>query len=583
MTPTKLRDLFLADVTRDIPPVVYFHEQSPEKLRGEVSEYIVTGGWPDDDPRARRVKQGIHESLVRLLRAIATESQKASGPELPGAWISGFYGSGKSSFAKLLGLALDGARLPDGQPLGEALLARDTSPRRRELADAWAALRAALDPIAAVFDIGAVARDDEHVHVAALRQVQARLGYCARSAVVAMHELRLERDGLWDRFVEVAEATLGKPWSLAKDEHLAEDHFSHVLHAMDSERYREPMSFIDARAGSRSGAGTAVREVVDAIEAMLALRAPGKALFLVVDEVSQYVHQDDNRMLKLQSFVSELGQRLRGAVWLLATGQQKLEDAENASNLGKLKDRFPPQLRVHLHPNNIRDVVHRRLLAKRPDREPLLRELFQHHRADLKLNGYRCEEITEEDFLEVYPLLPNHVDLLMQITSSLRTRSSRAQGDDHAIRGLLQLLGELFREGRLGEREVGELVTLDAIFEVQQTALDADVQASLARLFAHPEVREDALAQRAARAVALLELVQEQEPTSAELVARCLYRRLGDGDQVKEVEAALERLRALSLLSRSEKLGYKLQSSAGQEWERERDDVGVTGSKSRRW
>ena len=35
-------------------------------------------------------------------------------------------------------------------------------------------------------------------------------------------------------------------------------------------------------------------------------------------------------MLKLQSFVSELGQRLKGRVWLFATGQQKLEDqAEN--------------------------------------------------------------------------------------------------------------------------------------------------------------------------------------------------------------------------------------------------------------
>ena len=45
-----IRDLFVLDVTRDIPPVVYFHEQSPEKLAAEVNEYIVTGGWPDDHP-----------------------------------------------------------------------------------------------------------------------------------------------------------------------------------------------------------------------------------------------------------------------------------------------------------------------------------------------------------------------------------------------------------------------------------------------------------------------------------------------------------------------------------------------------
>ena len=38
---------FSAKVTRDIPPVVYFHEQTPEKLAAEVSEYIITGGWPE--------------------------------------------------------------------------------------------------------------------------------------------------------------------------------------------------------------------------------------------------------------------------------------------------------------------------------------------------------------------------------------------------------------------------------------------------------------------------------------------------------------------------------------------------------
>src|SRR6202035_104220 len=55
----KIRDLFVAEVTRDIPPVVYFHQQSPDWLEAEVGEYIVTGGYPEGDPRSRRVKSGI--------------------------------------------------------------------------------------------------------------------------------------------------------------------------------------------------------------------------------------------------------------------------------------------------------------------------------------------------------------------------------------------------------------------------------------------------------------------------------------------------------------------------------------------
>ena len=120
-----IRDLFVSDVTRDIPPVVYFHEQTPEKLAGEVSEYIITGGWPEDHPNHRRVPDGIHEQYVRLLQRDRRRAGEAGGPELPNAWISGFYGSGKSSFAKLFGLALDGVALPDGNSLAEALLRRD--------------------------------------------------------------------------------------------------------------------------------------------------------------------------------------------------------------------------------------------------------------------------------------------------------------------------------------------------------------------------------------------------------------------------------------------------------------------------
>ena len=37
MTSTHLRTLFRSDVTRDISPVVYFHEQTPEKIQAEVS------------------------------------------------------------------------------------------------------------------------------------------------------------------------------------------------------------------------------------------------------------------------------------------------------------------------------------------------------------------------------------------------------------------------------------------------------------------------------------------------------------------------------------------------------------------
>ncbi len=570
----KIRELFASDVTRDIAPVVYFHEQSPKKVADEVGEYIVTGGYPENHPHHQRVPNGIHEQYVSLLQAIVDELDRSGGLDLPASWISGFYGSGKSSFAKLLGLALDGIALPDGRSLAEALLARDTSPNAQQFKAAWQVLRQRVDPIAVVFDIGGMARDNEHIHAAVVRQIQKRLGYCSTASQVAEFELKLERDGIWQKFASTAEQQLGKPWSEVKGNALAEEDFSLIMSELFPDHYPDPMSWFESRAGTKTHSSSA-EDATRAIADMLKFRAEGKTLFIVVDEVSQYIHQDQQRMLKLQSFVSELGQRLKGQAWLLVTGQQKLEEADETDVLGKLKGRFKPKLRVHLAATNIRDVVHKRLLHKTPDAEKRLRELFQRHRNDLKLFAFGCQDITEEDFVEVYPMLPGHIDLLLQITTALRTRSSRSQGDDQAIRGLLQLLGELFRRQNLAEMPVGHLVTLDQIYEVQQSALDSDAQNSMSRVLAYCATKDNPMLAKAAKAVALLELVQDTVPTAAELVARCLFDRLDAGKQQDAVSDALEMLRRDNLLGYSEKQGYKLQSSSGEEWEHERRDIAV--------
>ncbi|MFB6374770.1 MAG: DUF6079 family protein, partial [Bradymonadaceae bacterium] len=393
----KLRDIFATDVTRDIPPVVYFHEQDPEKLESEVSEYIITGGYPEGHPHHQRVPRGIHEHFVKLLTRVREELEKSRGPELPTSWISGFYGSGKSSFAKLLGLSLDGVELPDGTLLSERLLERDTSPKSDEFREAWEALQNEIDPMATVFDLGAVARGNESVHSAVVRKVQERLGYCpTHDPNVADAELKIERNGDWDAFSEAVVEELGDRWEEIRDNEFVEDDFSRVLHRMYPERFEEPLAWVDSRIGTASE-GRSAAEAVEDIEDMLDHRAPDKTLFIVVDEVSQYIHENHERMLKLQSFASALGQRLQGRAWLLVTGQEKLEEESEATVVGRLKDRFPPKFRVHLDATNIRDVVHKRLLRKDDDHRDRLKQLFDDNRHNLKNYAYECEDITRED------------------------------------------------------------------------------------------------------------------------------------------------------------------------------------------
>ncbi len=569
-----IRELFASDVTRDISPVVYFHEQSPDKLAQEVEEYIITGGWPENHPHHRRVPDGIHEQYVRLLTAITAELERKGGPPLPNCWISGFYGSGKSSFAKLLGYALDGRALPDGTSLAEALLKRDTSPRAAELREAWAALRKKVDPVAVVFDVGSEARDDEHIHATAMRQVQAHLQYCVVDPQVADFELRLEREGDYPRFLETAEKLLDGPWHVQRSSSFADEDFSIVMHAMYPQRYTDENAWFRSRGGRKTVAASPA-DAVAAIADMMKFRQADKTLFLVVDEVSQFVLSSNDRVERLRAFAEQLGARMKGKAWLLALGQQKLDDEADAGFIIHTKDRFPPKLRVHLAATNIRDVVHKRLLAKNHAGEDQLRTLFKKHRADLKLFAYGGDAITEDDFVETYPLLPKQIDLLLQLTTQLRLRSNRSQKDDQTIRGLLQLLGELFRERKLADAEVGTLVTLDEVYEVQGSALDSDTQNSMRRILEHCADDAAGLQVRVAKAVALLQVLSDVK-TDAALVAKCLFDRVDRGSQVDAIGEALEELRRKNLLGYSEKSGYSLQSSAAEEWERDRRDIGVS-------
>ena len=243
----KLNDIFRRDVQREIPPVVFFHDLDKERVASEVDEYIITGGWPEDHPNHVRVPNGIHEQYVRLLNHIAKALDERE--TLPASWISGFYGSGKSLFSKLLGLALDGVELPDGRKLDEAWLERNTSPKRKDMIDAWNAVQSKVDSMSVVFDIGGSAIDNEQISTAVLRHIQLKLGYCKEYPVVAKYELRLEREGRWDELQELARTEYGSSWTDLNAEYDADEKFSLLISKLKPKEYPDPFSWIDSWGG----------------------------------------------------------------------------------------------------------------------------------------------------------------------------------------------------------------------------------------------------------------------------------------------------------------------------------------------
>ena len=100
---TKIEALFdeSRDLHRAIEKVITFGVDQEERLKNEIREYIVTP----------HMEREFEDLLAKMQLAM-----EKGGPNEVGVWISGFYGSGKSSFAKYLGLAFDDRVEVDGLP-----------------------------------------------------------------------------------------------------------------------------------------------------------------------------------------------------------------------------------------------------------------------------------------------------------------------------------------------------------------------------------------------------------------------------------------------------------------------------------
>src|SRR5690349_13110012 len=99
----QIRELFdhTRPIDRQITSVINYAGATEEQLEQEIREYEVT------DSLARHYE--------RLLSNLAQGFAEGAGHE-GGVWVSGFYGSGKSSYTKYLGLALDPKRTLKGDP-----------------------------------------------------------------------------------------------------------------------------------------------------------------------------------------------------------------------------------------------------------------------------------------------------------------------------------------------------------------------------------------------------------------------------------------------------------------------------------
>jgi hypothetical protein len=538
----QIRELFsqTRKIDRRIEKVIDYRATDEARLEREISEYEVTAS--------------VERGMRRILEAFDEGARGGDVTEI-GAWVSGFYGSGKSSFTKYLGFALDHTRKINGAPFVESLAVRIPSLDLRERLKTIARHHRT-----AVFmvDLGTDQLADsasESVANVLYWNVLKDLGF-SKEKKVAELELRLERDNRLDDFRKAYAARYpGKePWDVIhNDPTVAVGRASTLVTSFYPDDYKDPAEFRQLKVQPIENVGELAGRMIELIRR----RKKCDNIIFFVDEVGQYVAPRQELILNLDGLARAFKEVGKGRVWFVATAQQTLQEISekaslNSPELFKLKDRFP--ITVELEATDIRDITAKRLLTKNNEGKELLERQFVAAGEPLQMHTHLADwpggrtTLGAEEFAKLYPFLPARFDLVLALIRALSQRTGGA-GLRSAIRLVQDLLVDTSRtlpKGAvpLADRLIGQLATVDDIYDTLRHDLHKEHPQAVEgvdRIAKHPDFKDDPCAVRAAKAVAALQPL-EKYPRTAENIAALLYRELGAPGDAEAVGKALHRL-----------------------------------------
>jgi len=431
MTTQPIKTLFASDIRRRIEEVIKVDQTDEDILREEIDEYVVT--------------DSIRSHYTRIFEAYGeTPNRPHEGIAI---WVSGFFGSGKSSFAKMLGLSIEN-RAVAGESAGERFANRTGDNKIRVL------LKAIAEKIpthAVIFDVSTdrgIRSGNQTLTEIMYGLFLQSLGY-AKDLDLSELEITLEEKGQLPRFEDEYRRVFNKEWSVEKGKvAFALSEASRVLHSLEPATYPMADSWVKA---VKNKADISPGKLAERATDLMKRRRPGQSLMFVVDEVGQFVARDVQKMLDLQAVVQSLGVKGRGRHWLVVTSQEKLGELvsgldDKKIEINRLMDRFP--LQVHLEPSDISEVTSRRVLSKNAAAQTALGRLFDEYRGRLMEHtrltaDIRLPEVTRDGFIDLYPLLPYQIDLIIQVVSGLRTQGGASKHVGGANRTIIKLAQQL--------------------------------------------------------------------------------------------------------------------------------------------
>lgn len=539
----KIKNLFEKDPSRIIPPIVKIDVHEESIVSKEVEEYVVT----------EQIRDSLNDIVDRFIEA------RAGRPAAVCAWISGFFGSGKSHFLKMLGYILTNKkiRLSSGVEVGVAeYFAQKHNIRGTAILAKEIKTRALF-----VYMLDFDRTKETDLSRFLFRILLRELGF-SEIFWVAEVERMLRRKGLLESFVDFVEKEEGMPW---KDVRQIETRVRSVLTRglvkVDPKAYPSETQAAEAvKDAEREFTMNPEKLARRLLEEAEAIDPKNGRFILLLDEVGLYVGRGVDRLTELNALAENVEKIGMGKVWIFATAQEAIEQIlpqieARRPELEWIRDRF--RIRVDLRPENIATVVNERLLKKSRESEAFteLGALYRKFEGTLKMSALIKEpardpsglltRLSQEAFLESYPLMPYQVPLMINIFGVLRSRGRVSPELTGRERAVLQVARWALLN--VVDRDVGALITFDTVYDAiveELKAIRSEQQALIESEIGKAGEIAGMRVESVAKALFLLQQVGEEIPCTISNIAAVLYPSLGVDQKEHEerVRACVESL-----------------------------------------
>ncbi|MBF0121242.1 MAG: BREX system P-loop protein BrxC [Desulfobacterales bacterium] len=554
----QIKEIFKKEIYRPINGVVKADQLNESVVWQELEEYVLT----------RELDLHFRKFLSSYLSVIDNPHDLTLSGRI-GIWVSGFFGSGKSHFIKILSYLLANRKTIKPETNNEKQAIDFFTEKIKDamlLGDLKRVTSSDTDVILFNIDSKADSTDGRSTILSVFwRVLNQSQGFCGESLHLAEIERYLYKKGKFDEFRKKFAEIYGSDWEAERDAYtLIQDE---IVEALSIVLEKSKQAANDWFEKSEKDFNLTVENFAKRVKEYLDSKSKFHRIVFLVDEIGQFIGSDTHLMLNLQTIVEDLGRMCNGRAWVIVTSQEDIDavigevKGSKANDFSKIQGRF--NTRLSLSSSNTDEVIQVRLLEKNDHAKNKLEKLFA-EKGDIIKNqlSFSYDSSTLKnyssslDFIHNYPFIPYHFQLIQKIFESIRKAGATGL---HLSRGERSML-DAFQSAaiNISSKEIGALVPLYEFFPCIESFLDTAVKRSIdqARGNKSLELPFDVMI---LQTLFLIRYVDILKPNIDNLVTLCISEVDTDRIILKlNIEASLERLEKQSLINRNGDLYFFL-------------------------